>query len=347
MEEKNIFLHKVIETIRESGATITKSIDKVTEFCLPTEQYFYLSNKVGLPNYIQIVFHPDMNVTRLSQINGVSSEGERCSSNMIRFPKKICQANKPNHYGNSIHISSIDVLPNVLSALVPSVLKCTDSTHVLRPITTPGHLNSIQAKNWQDATMNAITSLTLDTRHTIFSRQELIDTRLNQIIEAVGTTGNTPKQTLSRVLQELRNAGFLEFLGQGQYRVVSSTYKPACADLPEETIIPSRIPTTVSRILRDTQLVASLKRLYAFKCQLCNTRLELSSGFYCEAHHIRPLGIPHNGPDTQSNLIIVCPNHHVLLDYGAISLRAGSFMASLHNIDDEYLHYHNTHIFKG
>jgi hypothetical protein len=171
---------------------------------------------------------------------------------------------------------------------------------------------------WQEATIDAITSLTLASRRNTFTREELIDARLDQIVAAVSSSGLTPAQTLSRVLQELRDDGFLEFLGGGEYRLVSSTHIPVCADLPEEPIIPGRVPTTVSRILRDTRIVAALKRQYAFRCQLCDTRLELPSGYYCEAHHIRPLGVPHHCPDTQSNLIIVCPNHHVLLDYGAI-----------------------------
>jgi hypothetical protein len=38
------------------------------------------------------------------------------------------------------------------------------------------------------------------------------------------------------------------------------------------------------------------------------------------AHHIQPLGRPHCGPDCIENLIVVCPNHHAMCDYGAIKL---------------------------
>jgi hypothetical protein len=120
---------------------------------------------------------------------------------------------------------------------------------------------------------------------------------------------------------------------------------PVCADLPESLDLPSRVPTTISRILRDTVLVAALKKKYNFCCQLCGTQLELPDGFfYCEAHHIRPLGTPHNGPDAASNLVIVCPNHHVLLDYGAIPLSADSFCSSLHPINQAHINYHNANI---
>lgn len=201
---------------------------------------------------------------------------------------------------------------------------------------------------WKDAVIDSITSLTISLSRNNFTRQELIDFRLNEIIAAVGSTGATPKQTLSRILQELRNEGFLEFLGNGEYRLLNSSYTPVSIDLPEDlTTVPARVPTTISRILRDPAIVAALKRKYSFRCQLCSIRLELKSGFYCEAHHICPLGKPHNGPDSESNLIIVCPNHHVLLDYAAIRLMRTDLRMTLHHIDDRHLDYHNTRLYRS
>jgi predicted restriction endonuclease len=69
--------------------------------------------------------------------------------------------------------------------------------------------------------------------------------------------------------------------------------------------------------------------------------------FYCEAHHIRPLGSPHDGPDEESNLVIVCPNHHVLLDYGAIRLSKELLASSSHFINQAHIDYHNTAIHKS
>ncbi len=37
---------------------------------------------------------------------------------------------------------------------------------------------------------------------------------------------------------------------------------------------------------------------------------------------MRPLGKPHEGPDTVENVLCLCPNHHVLFDRGAIGLDA-------------------------
>jgi hypothetical protein len=41
---------------------------------------------------------------------------------------------------------------------------------------------------------------------------------------------------------------------------------------------------------------------------------------YAEAAHIRPLGAPHDGPDSYENLICLCPNHHTLFDIGGFTI---------------------------
>lgn len=50
-----------------------------------------------------------------------------------------------------------------------------------------------------------------------FTRQEFLARRLPGILEATRSKGLTPDQTTSRVLQELRDAGALVFLGGGRY----------------------------------------------------------------------------------------------------------------------------------
>jgi predicted restriction endonuclease len=135
---------------------------------------------------------------------------------------------------------------------------------------------------------------------------------------------------------------------QSAYSKLVQKYIPECVDLPQAPNLPERVATTINRILRDSTLVAALKRRYDFRCQICGTRLELPNGyFYCEAHHIRPLGAPHEGLDEESNLVIVCPNHHVLLDYGAIQFSKDLLVASLHKINQANIDYHNTTIHKS
>ena len=92
------------------------------------------------------------------------------------------------------------------------------------------------------------------------------------------------------------------------------------AEEPAEYSVPNRREVRVSRIIRDTVQARAIKTLYDHRCQMCGTRLKCPAGPYAEAAHIRPLGTPHNGPDTKDNILCLCPNHHALFDNGAVSV---------------------------
>ena len=194
---------------------------------------------------------------------------------------------------------------------------------------------------WREATIEAFTRMSLRHRRNVFTRSEIIKEELQRISHDVATTGGTPAQTLSRVLQELRDEGYLEFDGHGRYKLLSSSFEPVVSDIPSHYQMPERAPATIHRVIRDVGIVGELKRLYGYRCQVCETRLELSSGFYCEAHHLKPLGAPHHGPDAKTNILIVCPNHHVLLDYGALKITISSLRLNNHYLDQEFIDYHN------
>jgi putative restriction endonuclease len=115
---------------------------------------------------------------------------------------------------------------------------------------------------------------------------------------------------------------------------------------------PKRVESTVQRIVRDTKQSRRLKELYHYTCQVCGIRLTTPVGAYAEGAHIRPLGEPHNGPDTSDNLLCLCPNHHVLFDSGAISLNNDLTIIGLpsrltlhpkHKLNTEHLRYHREH----
>lgn len=116
----------------------------------------------------------------------------------------------------------------------------------------------------------------------------------------------------------------------------------------ERTILPAdRNRIEINRIIRDTRLTKQIKRLCQNQCQLCGTRIQIGEEeFYSEAHHVRPLGDPHNGPDRLDNMLCVCPNCHVMLDYGAIPLNFPTLhLFDVNPIAMEYIDYHNDVIF--
>lgn len=113
-----------------------------------------------------------------------------------------------------------------------------------------------------------------------------------------------------------------------------------------------RRSTTVLRIVRDTALGLQIKAMYDYACQVCGLAIQGPGALYAEAAHIRPLGRPHDGPDVLTNLLCLCPNHHVLFDLGAFTVRDDLSLAGIkgrlrvkdgHRVDPDYLLYRREH----
>jgi putative restriction endonuclease len=71
---------------------------------------------------------------------------------------------------------------------------------------------------WFETVQTAIQRYVSLTNDGAFTRQGLIDAELSNMIAAVGSSGATPAQTLSRELQSLRDYGLVEFVDGGTYR---------------------------------------------------------------------------------------------------------------------------------
>ncbi|GGT06925.1 HNH endonuclease [Streptomyces atratus] len=80
----------------------------------------------------------------------------------------------------------------------------------------------------------------------------------------------------------------------------------------------ARRDVTSSRPERNREIVETLKTMYTHECQVCGKRVATQFSYYSEAAHIRGIGDPHGGPDELSNLLSLCPNHHVEFDRLAI-----------------------------
>jgi predicted HNH restriction endonuclease len=199
---------------------------------------------------------------------------------------------------------------------------------------------------WRDAVLEAVIDVSQRLQSPKFTRKDLIQYEIKNIVQATEAEGSTPEQTLSRELQNLRNKGVIEFLGRGEYQLLlnNNTDTNFREDSVEYHLNNDWTTSVIRRPKRDPKIVLALKKIYGYRCQICNTRLELPSP-YAEAHHTKPLGFPHFGPDVLKNLLIVCPNHHVLLDYGAILIRLDKITIE-HEVSFEFVEYHNQHIYK-
>lgn len=63
---------------------------------------------------------------------------------------------------------------------------------------------------------------------------------------------------------------------------------------------------------RNRKNVSKLQNLYQGKCQICEWAPKKKYGaFLCQAHHLQWLS--RGGSDSISNLVLICPNHHIAL----------------------------------
>ena len=122
---------------------------------------------------------------------------------------------------------------------------------------------------------------------------------------------------------------------------------------------PERVERTVQRIVRDTAVTRAIKVMYDYACQFCDLSLPTPVAPYAEAAHIRPLGRPHDGRDAMSNVLCLCPNDHVLFDFGAVTVLPESMtitgdrmleghpltLRPRHRLDSDNLDYHREAIF--
>jgi predicted restriction endonuclease len=93
---------------------------------------------------------------------------------------------------------------------------------------------------------------------------------------------------------------------------------------------PARVNQNIERIVRNTAIILALKKLYDNECQMCGTKIVLSDETsYSEGAHVRPLS--ESGPDIKENVLILCPNHHALIDHGEVTF---SQDGSWHSIND-------------
>jgi hypothetical protein len=123
-------------------------------------------------------------------------------------------------------------------------------------------------------------------------------------------------------------------------------------NLPSGNSDPGRHQSTVTRVVRSTEVVYAVKVLHDFTCQICGCRLLIPSGRYAEGCHIKPLGGTHRGPDVPANVLCLCPNCHVLFDEIAVWVgddltlygeRSGKLLTHLgHDISRDFIQYHRT-----
>ena len=92
--------------------------------------------------------------------------------------------------------------------------------------------------------------------------------------------------------------------------------------------------------------------------QICGTTVSTPTGSYSQGAHIQGLGTPHNGQDVVSNMLCLCPNCHVMFDFGTYYIKEDGHtvvnvltgaeteiaLASDHRLDLEAIAHHRVHV---
>ncbi len=113
-----------------------------------------------------------------------------------------------------------------------------------------------------------------------------------------------------------------------------------------------RLVKTKQHTNRETETAQQVKALYHHRCQICRIRLTGPAGPCAKTVHIRPLPVPHNGPDEPENILCLCPNHHALFEIGGFAIAndltligmEGRLMIDFrHQVRQEHLRYRREH----
>jgi len=185
-------------------------------------------------------------------------------------------------------------------------------------------------KTWREAVIDGIRRITKQKRSYIFSRQELIANELNNITQEANAQGETPSQTLSRVLQELRDEQLVEFVdNQGNYIFLFDKIKIVNEDLPENIIdlaiksgkldftdVDTRETSYQTRQRVGQQRLRHLTLMnYQHRCALC----DVSDDNLLVAAHIARWADSKEGRGDLGNIICLCKWHDPLLEHGLIA----------------------------
>lgn len=189
-------------------------------------------------------------------------------------------------------------------------------------------MNSV---TWTTAVLEALQRYSARHHTRIITRQNLIREEMKTIEQTVATRGKTPEQTLSRILQELRTAGLIEFSDDnGTYYLIDTPLDIDHEDLPEpvldQAILHNRlaiseVPTAdVSVIGRRRKGQARVRTLtlknYQYACAMCDIRhLHL-----LVASHIVRWADDAQARGNLANVLCLCSIHDALFDRGFVAL---------------------------
>jgi hypothetical protein len=186
------------------------------------------------------------------------------------------------------------------------------------------------AVRWRDAVLTALRSFSTRHRTRAVERQPFLAEELAGIVNVTESTGLTPDQTLSRHLQELRDDGLVQFLGNGSYLLLDSAFDVESEDLTDEALdhairagrlllgrVETEVRTATARRRRGQERIrARSLEAYDGRCAVCDVG---ERAILVASHILRWADAPEQRGEL-TNVLCLCRFHDVLFEQGHWSL---------------------------
>lgn len=184
--------------------------------------------------------------------------------------------------------------------------------------------------NWKDAVKDALRHYAQRHSTIQIDRSKFLEQELARVVQLTNSVGKTPHQTVSRVLQELRDEGHLFFSSAGKYVLNGASLDVLTEDAPEDVLenaaahgglllrdVDVADAQAASRIRRGIRALrcATLAN-YGHTCALCDVRDE---SLLVTSHIARWADRP-EARGLLSNTICFCRLHDALFEHGFFSL---------------------------
>jgi hypothetical protein len=184
---------------------------------------------------------------------------------------------------------------------------------------------------WRESVLDAVHRLSRGSPQALITRQQVIAEELPTIVRETQSPSQTPGQSLSYWLQQLRKEGILEFVDRhGLYRLVrpvidveefDGTEQEMDAAIQEGRLRFGRVETSTAIAMQRRRCgQARLRELclvnYSRTCALC----DLQEKNLLVTSHIVPWSVSIDGRGDLANVIILCKAHDSLFEAGYWSL---------------------------
>lgn len=184
--------------------------------------------------------------------------------------------------------------------------------------------------SWRETVLTSLHAHSARHQTRVVERQQFISEEMSVIVAGTGSAGLTPNQTLSRVFQELRNDGLLEFLERRSYLLLDKPIDVETEDLTDEALdwaikanklkigtVETKDQVGLARRRRGQDRIRTLiTQYYESRCAICDIT---DLGLLIASHIVAWAEAPEHRGDL-TNVICLCRIHDALFERGYWSL---------------------------